>query len=373
MTVNPGLFLPFYDRLNDQFRFKWGHQWGMIADVNTLIPFQLPLASTEGLALYFVKADGTEVIPWNSIPQIYSGALSKWLVWLGTGNVGVTLTCGLWFIKVVTDRAVYYSEVLDLQKLPDYEHPGLTLGACSSGASITFEVTANDSAASGVEWQAIDQWNGTTWVTIGTDTGTATQGFVVDSDDWGTVLVRRKIKTGAGNLLTAFFSIGFEWADPCGTAMITESRSEGVFAQPFLKKLTVGNNFDTEGILYSTGWLQTVWLNGYDDKPQAQIERETLVNGNGLLLTTSSNVKERKVLVCDEIPDFLVHPLSTFPGLATQVIKDVHTGSSWVPREAEVTFSPTEEGYFQKATITFTTDTFYQTGCEENETVTLGG
>lgn len=382
MTINPGIILPFYDRITDQFRHKWGHQWGLIADVNKLLPFQIQMTGSLATSTYtfqLVKADGSEVVPWDALGngmkaynRVGGSETAQWLQWDGTVSTGVTLSCGLWYIRLDTGRAVYFSEVMDLQYLPDYEQARLVVSACT-GPSGVFELSASDQAASGVVWEAIEWWNSDTevWVNVGTDQANLSNSAPVGGGTHATILVRRKIKTAAGNLLTSYYSLYFSYTDPCTGYIFTESRVENFMAQSFLKKLTFGNEFDGQNILYSQNFLQSVWLNAYEGEPGENIERESQINGEGLQLFTSSNVKERKTIVCDEIPDFLVHPLSTFPGLATKVLKDIQTGSSWVPREADISFSNTEEGYFQRCTISFTTDTFFQSGCEENETVEL--
>lgn len=119
MIINRGNLLHFYDRIEDQWRYRYGHTgWGILALDSALIAFQVPISPIPAANEFVIKdLAGTTVytIPTAKITEYCdSDNGDKYFTYdpKAVAGLGTTLDCGFYYVQATIDAANYYSEVL---------------------------------------------------------------------------------------------------------------------------------------------------------------------------------------------------------------------------------------------------------------------
>ena len=349
MIINPGNILPFYNNINEQWQYRYGHGWGIPASVDTLIPFQLfedrGTPTTENFFLVNVASGQMVPIPLSQFEQHCTSG-KKYYTWTGLRFIN-GLECGLWYVLYKNNFGTYYSEVLDLQNIGMYESAGLIVASCTGG---TFELVANDSIAGSVVDERIDVQNANgSWTTLTTTSSHNYPLLVGVGVTETTVHFRRIVQSSSGSCLTGEFSLYVsDVTDPCNTYTFIETGKNNYYARPRRVEIQFWNDNDTNDILYSQNYKQKAYVDAYFDFPENVVERETVINGNGHELILSSNVKERSVFDFPYLPDFWVHPFANIASHTDKRITVFETDETFEMEEYQFSYSSMEEGYFSR-------------------------
>lgn len=364
MIVNPGNILPIYDNIRDQWRFRWGHtDFGIVADVETLLPFQLKVDGGQVLESWqLVSADGTGV--WdldidNFDRATDSDGLYKWYTWFGTAPVGQELGCGLFFMRFSTGRREYFSEVVRLESLGGYENAGLSASCSDNEVSLG----AYDSLGTAIVSQVIQQLDddGVTWNTVGSNS------YTVPNDTLGpteTYQFRRVVRTAGGTYLTTYYTLFFEVGDACATYLLIPYNVDNWAPAQNRAKITFKNDIDTADVIYSTGYEQWAYLDAHMDYPEVVVENETQIDGNGREQILASNVKERIVFEFPRVPDFWLSVFSYLPKMTTKTIAYDELEDTNDMNEAEFAFRKQEEGYYSVGRLSYRKHQFFDGSCD---------
>lgn len=364
MIVNPGNIVPIYDNIRDQWRDRWGHDdFGIIADLETLIPFQLKVPAVHVLeSWWLVKADGSEswALDISTLDRVAdAGGSYKWYTWLANESIGEELECGLYFMRFDTGRAVYYSEMLNLQDLTGYENAGLS----SSCAGNEVTISAADTTNTAITYESIQELDGdgVTWTEVGSDTYTVPNVGVGPTE---THNFRRVVRTAGGSYLTTYYTLFFEVADACATYRFTPYDTDNWSKAPNRAKITFSHDTDTEAVIYSTGYEQWVYLEAFMDFPEAAVENETQIDGNGQLRILSSNTKERTVFEFPHVPDFWIGVFGYLPFMSTAQISYDELADTNTMEEIEFAYRKQEDGYYSLGRISYRAQQYFDQSCD---------
>ena len=115
--VNRGNIVPFYNRIEDQWRYqKWGtNGWGIRASRTTLIPFQVyanSVPTTWSIDLMDLSDSSVYSFGTSVISEFCLDTTRKWFTY--TGATITEQDCGWYYIKAVFDGTVYYSEIIHI-------------------------------------------------------------------------------------------------------------------------------------------------------------------------------------------------------------------------------------------------------------------
>jgi len=370
MIVNPGNILPFYDNINEQWQYRYGHGWGIPASVETLIPFQVYVdnITVTDEEFWLVNVASGQMIPIPlSQTEKYCRQNRVWRTWTGLRFIN-GLECGLWYVLYKNSVGTYYSEVMDLQNIGMYESAGLIVASCSGG---TFELVANDSIAGSVVDEQIDVQNANgSWTTL-TTTNSYDYPLVVPGETGDTTVhFRRIVQSSSGSCLTGEFSLYVaDVTDPCADYTFIETGKNNYYARPRRVEIQFWNDTDINGILYSQNYKQKVYVDAYFDFPENEVDRETIIDGYGQEVILSSNVRERAVFDFPYLPDFWIHPFANVATHDNKKITIFETDETLDMNEYQFSYSAMEEGYFSRGRCSYRKQQWYDTGCEENETL----
>jgi len=364
MIVNPGNILPIYDNIRDQWRFRWGHEtFGVIADLENLIPFQLKVP--DGYILeswWLVKVDGTEVFELDvaQLDRVADAAGTwKWYTWFANTPIGPELACGRYYMRFDTGRAEYFSEVLTLENLTGYENASLV--ASCDGNEVT--LSAFDTLNTDLSYQSIQQLDddGVTWTEVGSNTYTVPNDTVGPTE---TYRFRRVVRTAGGSYLTTYYTLYFEVLSACDTYLLAPYNTDNWSATPNRAKLVFSNSIDTAAVIYSTSYEQWCYLDAYMDFPEASVENETLIDGNGRVRILSSNAKERTVFEFPRVPDFWVGVFGYLPFLSSKTIRFDELADTHTMEEVEFTFRDQEDGYYSVGRLSYRAQQYFDQSCD---------
>lgn len=373
MITNPGNILPIYDNIRDQWRYRWGHtEFGIIGDLSTLIPFQLKIQGGDNLlSWHIIKADGSEIYEEDiSTLEVANddGGAYTWHTWHGSSPIDARLECGMYFMQFTTGRTVYYSEMLRLEDIAGYENAGLVASCAANEVALT----ASDTVNTAKTYEVIQQLDsdGITWNTVG---GTS---YTVPNDTVGpteTYRFRRIVRTEGGSYLTTYYTLFFEVLDACSSYVFMPYNAENLSTRQNRALLTFTNTGnDTENVIYQTGYTQKAYLDAYMDHPEATVENETTIDGNGQVRILASNTKEKTVFEFPRMPDFWIGVLSYLPFMDTKTISfhelaDVHT-----MEEVEFSYRKAEDGYYAVGRLAYRQRQFFDQGCDPPYEISVG-
>jgi len=373
MITNPGNILPIYDNIRDQWRFRWGHtEFGIVADLGKLIPFQLKIAGGDSLLQWqIISSNGDEIYEEDvSTLEIISddGGAYLWYVWHGLADIDARLECGLYFMRFETGRAVYYSEMLRVEDIAGYENAGLSASCAANEVTLNAADTVNTSKT----YEVIQQLDndGITWNTVG---GTS---YTVPNDTVGpteTYRFRRVVRTAGGSYLTTYYTLFFEVLDACGSYILTPYNTENWSTRSnraLLSFTNAGN--DTKDVIYQTGYTQKAYLDAYMDHPEATVENETTIDGNGRVRILASNTKEKTVFEFPRLPDFWIGVLSYLPFMDTKTISFHELADTHTMEEVEFSYRKAEDGYYAVGRLAYRQRQFFDQSCDPPYEISVG-
>lgn len=369
MITNPGNILPIYDNIRDQWRFRWGHtEFGIIGDLANLLPFQVKIPVGQTLdKWYIVSVDGSAVYEedinsFNDASQD-DGNTWLWYTWTAASSIAATLECGLYYMMFSTPRGdQYFSEVMRLEDLAGYENAAL-VASCLAG-EVT--LTASDTVSTAKTYEVIQQLDndGVTWTTVG-GTSYVIPAPVGAPGDVVTYQFRRVVRTAGGSFLSTYYTLSFQIDDVCDTMIFAPYNAENHSTRPnraLLSFTNAGN--DTENVIYSVGYTQKCYLDAYIDHPEATVENETVIDGNGQVRLLASNTKEKTVFEFPRLPDFWIGVLSYLPFMDTVSISFHELADTHTMEEIEFSYRKAEDGYYAVGRLAYRQRQFFDQGCD---------
>lgn len=351
IVKNPFHYIPIYEDIKSQFRFRHGRKdWGIPVTRDSLLPMQLPNFDNIN-DIKLIAQDGTAIYVFDPADwQTATGPDGSFQTWLGLPH-GFDIPCGLYYIRFFTARVDrYYSEVLQLVDDHGSELAGLQVSNCGGGL---FTITADDTLEGTIVNETIERYNGTAWVTIGTNTATLTQ--LGTPGGIGAHQVRRRITTTRGNVLESYYRLEFEVDTPCVDFQFELYDYNNHLRHPERFRLFWSNTNDMQDIpaLYSTGYTQQAIIDGYIDFGEFSRDQETEIDGNGLERRISSNTKERYALEVPRLIEPQVAAMSVINDHDTITMEHQPSGNFYTLSEVEFTAQPMADGQLMIGRLTF--------------------
>jgi hypothetical protein len=384
-VVNPGNGIVFYDNLLDQVRFRTGDRnFHIPADNVELLSFELPFpyipASVRILLIgrdigqnnYNLSGNNHEI-------KCAANGERSWLI----NNIyenRPSFDCGFYYVQVITDQAVYYSEMLYLEEINQYESVGLVISDCTPPL---FSLTEDDTLTTTRNSQTLElltQPSGP-WVNAGTNTmQVSTLASIYPTGDgsggvtWEERFIRRTVETQAGARLQTTFRLLWDPDDPCNTATLSPVDHNNAHhrADRFILEVTNSKDLDNGGValLYQTGYTQQVYLDGFLDFPQGETQIESAVTGDGELEVLSMVAKERRVIKFAKIPDSMLMFFQLLPKHDSVTLYGTAGGEEFELTEILVKVEPDAGKVFSTVELSWREIVTSFNGCPEDVATT---
>lgn len=345
--VNPGNILPFYASKRWQRHRQIGQNvlpFGLIAPNVRLIPFQLFVETGSPGDITFVlvnAADESETITQSpALLEVREKSdTGFWVTWKADANLTEIPACGFWYVKISSGEDEYFSEVLHLKPDATFDTVGLVLVADSCAfetGTVTIGVTADDDLAAPPASQTVEYFDDLgVWSELGPTGGT------INYQNYPPlyILVRRTVVTAGGQTITANFKIIWsDSLDPCSDIYIEAVdviSSGGVNVERWrlrLKHLT-----DKGTVLYQTGYEQQYYLLPVFNVPLNVRETDITEDGFGGETARFTRTVERLRWEGLDIPDYLIHAMSTMGDLDQYIVEEVSSGNAFDITNVEFT------------------------------------
>ncbi len=183
---------------------------------------------------------------------------------------------------------------------------------------------------------------------------------------------RRIVRTAGGSFLTTYYTLFFEVLDACGSFIFAPYNAENHSTRQNRALLTFTNTGnDTENVIYSTGYIQKCYLDAFQDHPEATVENETVIDGNGQVRILASNTKEKTVFEFPRLPDFWIGVLSYLPFMDTVTISFHELADTHTMEEIEFSYRKAEDGYYAVGRLAYRQRQFFDQGCDAPYTLEL--
>lgn len=367
--------VPFYSSLSMLRTAQPGQDilpFGLLASTTRLIPFQVKVPAADAGTLVFkvksIVGASEYTLPASLLNvEIAADNSAAWVSYFG-GPLGQTLDIGYWYLEVQAGAKKYYSDVLMLQDFVQLEGIAMRKTNClQNNGSATFSFSGADAIIGAPSSEVLEYWNGTTWVGFGAATGSFTISRYL-----GTVDVRRRVTTNAGNTFVATYRLTWASDTPCTNTLALLTYTETIdldeCAAPAWR-VTFANAGNIESALYQTGWAQ--WILAAEmvaDVPELEQEEEKTLNGFGEEVRTSSRVYERVRFDIPDIPDYALFPIMAAANCDTVKIQNLNTGDELTLKSVNIGFR--KQGVFLNVvTISGRVRKSILAGCAE--TITL--
>ncbi len=379
MIKNAGNLIPFYDTVNWQRHRQVGQDalpYGLPVSRLRLAPFQVYIATElipVTITFKLVNIVTAETLTLDSaLIEMSRHADGFWLTFYGS-DLDQTPDCGFWYVWLYAapedESEVFnrYSEVLRLANWGNFERARLTFDACSEdGADLNLDLLDTSLLVGTATSVLVELRDGASWVGIGTGDTTAT---VTTADEGATI--RITVESSTGNTLQTTYVFEWDAADPCATLAYEEDSHDDTLDVPDLWRINFGNNEADRGeVLYQNGYVQELFLEPCPvfDIPEVQREIEAVVNGEGKSITRSARTVERLKFETMDLPDYVIHFLSSAAELSVVELENVTTGETLAL--TRLSFSSRRQGKeLNTGIFEFDGRTEYFAGCDENFTL----
>lgn len=378
-VVNPGNFLPFYDNILDQVRYRTGdHNFAFVADWEYLIPWQVvvnDLPSTWKIHLVGREIGQTN---YDISGQTAFSCTDTQMLFTFTGAIRPELECGYYYVHIQIgsgQSAVnYFSEMLYIEQRNDFETPG-TAGILYNGTADEFTFNFADTRTTDYVSRLNEYYTGGAWVSVPDLTSitiSAASSVTPLPDGTEERFVRRTIELLSGAILQTVFRVHWNPVDKVGTVSIAPFSTNNKNFRKDRFMLTAGHTTDLSNgdllLVYTeiVPYVQRADLLGYIDFPRGETTLGTLTDGNGNNTNTSMVAKERRAVRFAKIPDDSLFFFQLLPFHSAVTLLDTVSGRSYTLAETEVRVEPEAGGDFSTVELSWRHLSTSVSKCDEN-------
>lgn len=365
-VANPGNFLPFYDNILDQVRYRTGDQnFCFFADWEYLIPWQLLVDGFPSSWKIHVVGRDIGQVNYDISPQTSFACDGSRTLFTFMGEIRPGLDCGFYYIHIQIGSGMsaenYFSEMLYIEQRNDFETPG-TGGILYNGTDDEFTFNFSDTRTTDYVSRLNEEYSGGTWIAGADPTSIAISAATSVSplpDGTEERFVRRTIELESGALLQTVFRVHWDPADKVGTVSIAPYSTNNKNFRNDRFVLTAGNETDLSNgdlvLVYTeiVPYVQRADLLGYMDFPRGETTLGTLTDGNGNNTVTSMIAKERRAVRLAKIPDDSLYFFQLLPFHTDVTLEDTISGRTFTLVEIETKVEPEPGGDFSTVELSW--------------------
>ncbi|MCB1322600.1 MAG: hypothetical protein KDK34_20240, partial [Leptospiraceae bacterium] len=274
-------------------------------------------ATVNGFAVINVKTGLYHTLSTSLIDRVKRSDNSRtWYLFDGS-DIGQTLPCGTYKIRLRIGSAVYLSDEIQVVNAPGQETISLTTGSC---ISFSLDFTASDTIASAINSERFEyrRTSATNWTNLAPS---STMPNVYDFDlapknlAGDNYLIRRTVITDAGLVLQSFYSMTWGAVDPCGDYVFTLIDEQNTY--PDVWYLEISDSVKWEDKVYSGGFKERIYFRGYWDFPEPEREIEVLTDNQANAVLNTADTREFLVMAIAKVADHLTYKLTALGDYST--------------------------------------------------------
>lgn len=354
-AINPFNVLPFFDKLEDQARFR--HRGpGQIVPLDRIVPFQVILQESGTPSALVVKTDGTHIVRLGARAFDVNALADGTTAYTYRGEYIGIMPEGEYYFVLFVSGIAYYSECFEALTISVGQR--LDIAIAVNGASYDF--TATEVLSQVVTDRIWEFWDGSEWIEVSTGALSASiLGTTVGAD--GIYKVRYRVVTTQGEII-ATYGLLHDASALARSRFFRFAEGSEIDCKEYWHYLEFWNDSDDFGILYERGYKQRVYFMANFDT--AIIEQEEIRDErpDGTSYLRSVVNKPRQQVVASALPDYLMPVLST--AMAHDNIKLVRCkdGISYNLDEADFEPTDSENPVLFEGVISYVSDVFYRSG-----------
>ncbi len=310
VQINPGNILPVYE---DEVWQR--HRWEGCDNG----PYGIPCANTRPLPFSFPTDQG--LLDYFFV-QLYDSNDVLTLVWASSDGAPIETFCtadgnyvlfsehctlspvtpGYYYYRIAIGTKVYKTDYIHMQPMALGDNVTMQIYSCvdAGPGQATFNLTGVSCVGCSIESDIIEMWNLTSWEEVASG---------VLNTSAPSVDLRRVVRLSGSYTLTTYYTLTWNGA-ACSSGVLTETSRTNSQGQNGFWKIEATNTNDKEGVIYQTGWHQTIWIRPTFAPVEIVPSEKPNEDGEGNTIIESARVVERWKFEVPRLPNYTLFPLT---------------------------------------------------------------